>query len=155
MSANALNEHFISTVKAITPPPCDSPRPPSPALAESGFNFRPVSAKEVEGALSSVRVTGVTGSNNISSRMLRLSGKEISPVVTKMFNISLAAGQFPSASKNAVVTPVFKKGCKCNVNNYRPNAILPVLSRMFERPLAAQLSSQLKENTLLARVKRP
>ena len=39
------------------------------------------------------------------------------------------------------VTPVFKKGLKSKVDNYRPVSILPNISKLFERPLFDQISS--------------
>jgi hypothetical protein len=107
------------------------------APAEFDFNFWPASVREVQAALTTVCFTDATGSENISNRMLKLSCKGISSIFTKIFNMSLAAGQSFSVWKNAIVTPVFKKGCKYNMNNYRSIAVLPVLSHVFERLLAA------------------
>jgi hypothetical protein len=59
-------------------------------------------------------------------------------------------GIFPSAWKKAIVTPVYKKGNKFNMNNYRPISILPVVSRVFERLLSVQLSNYIESNQLFS-----
>jgi hypothetical protein len=151
MSANSLNEHFISSVKTAVPLHNDSHGCTSiPAPAQCGFDFMPVNTAEVEHALNSAPLSGSIGSDNISGRMLRLSSGAASSIITKLFNTSLTLSEFPAAWKTAVVTPVFKKGCKYNMNNYRPIAILPLLSRIFERLLSKQLSAHLETNKLLS-----
>lgn len=43
--------------------------------------------------------------------------------------------RFPSALKMAKVVPIFKTGDGCLPRNYRPIAILPVISKMFQKGL--------------------
>jgi hypothetical protein len=41
-------------------------------------------------------------------------------------------GEFPDSLKIAKIFPIFKEGDKRDPNNYRPIAVLPILSKMFE-----------------------
>ncbi len=50
-----------------------------------------------------------------------------------LFNEILKAGKIPSIWKRAIVTPIFKKGNKDSVTNYRPVSGLCSLSKLFER----------------------
>ena len=52
--------------------------------------------------------------------------------VCKLMNISINAGKYPNALKYAEICPVFKKGNKLDVPNYRPIIILPSLTKIFE-----------------------
>ena len=47
---------------------------------------------------------------------------------------------FPSCLKWAEVTPIFRKGLRSQVGNYRPVSILPKVSKLFERPLFQKMS---------------
>ena len=48
---------------------------------------------------------------------------------------------FPSSLKLADVTPLHKKGRKDMKENFRPESILPALSKIFEKCMFAQMST--------------
>ena len=47
------------------------------------------------------------------------------------------------------VKPIYKKGNKSDLNNYRPLSLLPTISKIFERFIHTQLYNYLSENELL------
>ena len=55
----------------------------------------------------------------------------IKVILFKIFKASLEEAVFPEKIKTAEVIPVFKKGDKENVENYRPISILPVFSKVL------------------------
>jgi hypothetical protein len=55
-------------------------------------------------------------------------------------NQSLAESVFPNSLKTAKIIPIYKKGDRSNLNNYRPIALLPVLSKVFEKVVNAQIN---------------
>ena len=59
-------------------------------------------------------------------------------LVNNSFNNSLFSSHFPSRSKNAIITPIFKKKDRDNVKNHRPGSILPNLSKIYERCMYIQ-----------------
>ena len=65
-------------------------------------------------------------------------------------NNSTSRSQFPSAYKNALVTPVFKKGNKRLPENYRPISYLPILSKVIEPVVKDQLTHHLETLRLLS-----
>jgi hypothetical protein len=52
--------------------------------------------------------------------------------LTFIFNLSLSSGTFPNQMKVAKVRPIFKKGQKQNITNYRPISVLSVFSKILE-----------------------
>ena len=55
----------------------------------------------------------------------------------------------PKAFKEARVVPLYKKGARDEVGNYRPVSILPVVSKMCERVVYDQLSKHLDKHNIL------
>jgi len=76
---------------------------------------------------------------------------DIAPFLTELFNRSLAAGRFPSAFKEAFVTPVIKKPSldAAEVSSYRPISNLSVISKLLERLVTKQLTDYLRSADLL------
>jgi hypothetical protein len=88
---------------------------------------------DVYEVLSTVDPGKASGPDGIPGKLLRECALEISPALTAIFNASLLQGKVPSAWKRANVTPVFKKGDKSCVENYRPISLLSLVSKVLER----------------------
>ena len=81
------------------------------------------------------------GLDKISTKILQIAAPAVAQPLTKIFNKSIALGQFPLEWKAARVIPIFKKGQRTMLDNYRPISILPVVSKLIERILYNQLSN--------------
>jgi hypothetical protein len=142
-SAAAVNEHFVSSVDAVVSSNmqatgCESTTFPIIAL-DNQFVFQKITDVDVNKQLLTMQKSGVTGADGISIRMLKFAVKDISSILANLFNTSIKMSAFPAAWKTGIVTPIFKRGCKYNIENYRPISILPVVFRLFERLLSSQL----------------
>ena len=62
---------------------------------------------------------------------------------------SLRDGSIPSALKNTIITPLFKKGNTGNPDNYRPIASSSHIIKVFEKVVKKYLLSYLEENEML------
>nr|CAI5867150.1 unnamed protein product [Callosobruchus analis] len=51
---------------------------------------------------------------------------------TYLVNLSFCEGKFPSSQKIGKIVPLFKKGSKTDINNYRPVTVTMVFSKIFE-----------------------
>ena len=63
----------------------------------------------------------------------------------------LATGSFPDRLKYSEIKPIYKKGDKTQISNYRPISILPVFSKIFEKVLYKRLYNHLSLNNILAK----
>ena len=71
------------------------------------------------------------------------------PIISKMIDYSLENGDFPSARKNALVLPLFKKdGLEPIFKNYRPVSNLQFVSKLAESAVAKQLHHHMVANDL-------
>lgn len=50
----------------------------------------------------------------------------------RIFNTSLACGQFPDKWKKSFILPIFKSGSRCDVKNYRGVSITSTIAKLFE-----------------------
>ena len=66
-----------------------------------------------------------------------------------MVNLSFTVGTFPDILKIAKITPIHKKECKLNFQNYRPISLLSVLSKIFEKTIYTRIYSYLVKNNLI------
>ena len=71
--------------------------------------------------------------NGLSIRMLQMGSDSISKTPSIIFRDCLKVGYFPTAWKKANVVPVYKKGNKQILNNYRPVSLLHICSKLFEK----------------------
>ena len=55
-------------------------------------------------------------------------------------NNCVSSSIFPNFLKNAIITPVHKKGAKSSKDNYKPASILSNLSKIYKRLLFKQIS---------------
>ena len=72
------------------------------------------------------------------------------PSITKIINLSLSEGVFPSSFKHAIVTPLLKKSTlsRNELKNYRPVSGLCFLSKLLERAVATRMKFHLELNNL-------
>ena len=60
----------------------------------------------------------------------------------------LTTGIFPDKLKIAKVIPLFKKGGKSILSNYRPISLLPSISKLFEKVIYQQLYKYFEDSNL-------
>ncbi len=71
------------------------------------------------------------------------------PLVT-IFNFCIQYNFVPIQWKSSLIIPVYKKGDRSNVANYRPISLTSTFSRLFESILHVKISSHLLSNSLLS-----
>ena len=90
------------------------------------------------------------GWDDISVRMVKLSGESLVRPLVNIFNFSLNSGVFPNNWKKGKIVPNYKKGDKSFAKNYRPVSLLPMFSKMFEKCLYDELYSYFETNNLFS-----
>ena len=89
--------------------------------------------------LENINVRKATGLDGIPNKLLKLAAYIVAPSLTEIFAQSINTGIFPKEWKIARVTPIFKKGKKNDLNNYRPISVFPTVAKMFEKIIYDQL----------------
>ena len=73
---------------------------------------------------------------------------EVTPAVTHIVNLSIGTSIFPSPWKISKVIPLHKKLDPLDPSNYRPVAILPIISKVLERIIFDQIVEYFDLNQL-------
>ncbi len=113
------------------------------------FEFTSINEDFVCKQLLNLGLGKATGIDGLSSRLLKAGAHQIAGPLTHIMNLSISTATIPPEWKTAIVTPIYKDGCRTDCSNYRPISVLPVLSKILERAVHAQLYNHLLENNLL------
>ena len=133
--ANIFNSYFSSIGETLAQNIQKSDKPFTDFLGPSNPNsifFVPTHRNEILDIVSNLKnkkSSGVDGVNNVILKSILPS--IVDPLV-HIFNLSLSNGQVPDIMKIAKVIPLFKKGDKLDLNNYRPISLLSPLSKVLE-----------------------
>jgi hypothetical protein len=85
-----------------------------------------------------------------SNFVLKKISLNIVDILTYLFNFSINEGIFPDCLKIAHTIPLFKKGDRKNLDNYRPISMLDPLSKIFEKAIKSRLLNYLKNISFLS-----
>ena len=109
-----------------------------------------VSEKGVLKLLQNLRQNKATGPDSIPAYILKIGAKELSPILTKIFQWSLDAGQVPSYWKDAMMVPIFKKGDKHQPANYRPISLTSITCKVLEHIIHSSVMKHLDRHHILS-----
>ncbi len=142
--ATALNKFFAD--QTILPE-----RQAVPNVADLPFRADELSSlsttpADVYDVLSSLSVQKAAGLDGISPRLLKLCSTGIASSLASLFNRSFSEGNFPSSWKSALVIPVFKRGDRSSLTNYRPISLLSCVGKVCERLVYTHLYQYLSPN---------
>ena len=63
----------------------------------------------------------------------------------------LSTGTFPTRLKFSQINPIFKKGNKAEISNYRPISLLTSFSKAFEKVIYKRLYHHVNSNNILVK----
>ena len=106
---------------------------------------------EIISLIRNLEPNKATGSDGISGQMLLLCDDSVILPLNIIFRNILLTSTYPDQWKLANVTPIFKKGDKQLIKNYRPISLLPICSKIFEKIISKNLYSYLNANNLLTK----
>ena len=81
--------------------------------------------------------------------MLQSLAKELASVLRFIFEPSLLTGDLPTDWTRANVAPVFKKGSKLQVVNYRPVSLTCITCKLFEHIICRHDLGHLEQHKIL------
>ena len=101
--------------------------------------FFKCSEQELLNLVRSLKTNYSSGPDNINSKDLKEIIYTIKKKLVSAINNCLASGNFPSICKISKVIPIYKKGDKGNVENYRPISLTSIFSKILEKVIKSRL----------------
>lgn len=138
--ANMFNEYFINIPLSLVADLPDTGVDPSGCVYQVNSLFLyPVSEQEILKIINSLKNKKSVGCDSLSVELLKEIAPEISHALVHLINTSFSTGEFPIKLKQSIIVPIFKKDRRDLLQNYRPIALLSVLSKVFERAMKSRL----------------
>eukprot|EP00733_Pompholyxophrys_punicea_P000453 Pompholyxophrys_punicea_v1_NODE_126_length_3319_cov_18.116115.p1 type:complete len:664 gc:universal NODE_126_length_3319_cov_18.116115:2957-966(-) len=111
------------------------------------FVLTPCTAEDVVAMISELKGQTIDALG-IHTCFLKDGAEFLSHPIAFLVNLSLNTGTFPSLLKVARLVPIFKKGARDDISNYRPISILPLLSKLYEKFIDKQLRAHLDAHNM-------
>ncbi len=105
-----------------------------------------ISEDEVHKLLKSLKEDKSPGPDQVHPKVLRETAEAWSHPLTVLFQRSSAVGVIPKDWKMANITPIFKKGSRSEVNNYRPVSLTSIVCKLMEKLIRNRITTTLEEN---------
>ena len=102
-----------------------------------------VDPKGVLKLLDNLKVHKAPRPDGLSARVLKERSSEIAPVLSLIYNESLAWGTVQDEWRQANVAPVFKKGEKYDAANYRPVSLTCICCKILEHIIVSNINKHL------------
>ena len=148
--ASKFCEHFVNHPKSIHEniPPASGDYTNLISRNPDSLYFRETSVPKVLSVINNMKNGGSI--DDIPFLVLKLAGDEISKFIVELFNLCIAAGQYPENFKISRITPVFKKGLRENIENHRPISKSCNLSKIFDSLIYNRIQSFFIQFNLLS-----
>jgi len=147
---NEFNHYFYSAVRDLVSNrsisfACDSISVPSCSFG----TFDQVTPKDVYNLITKCKPTSVD-KNFIPTKLLRMFPDYFAFYFSVFINNSLCTSEYPNAFKVSRVVPIYKKGKRSDVSNYRPISVNSCISKIFERIVYSQIFNYVFTNNLIS-----
>ena len=101
--------------------------------------------------IRSLKTSNFCGYDEVPSKLLKSCSYFISSLLNYICNRTVFTSVFPDRLKYATIRPLFKKGNKDDINNYRSILILTSFSKIFEKVLQTRLLKHLTDHNFLVK----
>ena len=95
--------------------------------------------QDIYGYLKRTDPNKAPGPDNVHGKVLKNCAKSLARPLAILFKTSYYTCKIPTDWKSANVVPVFKKGCKNSVCNYRPISLTSLVMKVYEQAIRSEL----------------
>lgn len=106
--------------------------------------------RDIYKIIMNLKNTNSTGYDKICTKVIKYVATIISPVLSYIINLCIEHGIFPTDLKISIVKPLFKKVDREQMGYYRPVALIPIFSKIFEKVIYKCIYSYFEKHDLFA-----
>ena len=117
---------------------------------KQSFVLGHISGMEILNVIKSLKNSGSVDVYGFNVKILKEISFLIVDVLEFLFNKCAFSGCFPKCLKNTIVVPIYKKGRRCDLSNYRPISLQPIFAKIFEKLLKVQIVKYMDKYGLLS-----
>jgi hypothetical protein len=119
------------------------------APRQNSFYCSNITLFELREIILKLKLSKTSVGNCISSSLLKDCIDCVAPPLLHIFNSSFVQGIFPDQLKLSRIIPVFKKGSKTDLSNYRPISITSPLAKILERLMHSRIIKFVEKYNIL------
>ena len=108
-------------------------------LEENDLTDKPFTIKEVKRCVNRLKINKSAGPDLILNEIIKSSNEVTCKSITKLFNLILESGFYPSPWRKSYIILIFKKGDRDDLNNYRGISLQNCLAKLFSSVLNYRL----------------
>ena len=147
LKANYFNKYFASK---CTPMNNDSSLSSSfEFYSQSRLSSLNIIEDNILKIVRALNINKAHGHDEISVRMIKICDEALVKLLSLMNKNCIDTGVFPDIWKKSNIVPVYKRGDKQIIDNYRPISLLCICGKIFEKILFNSIYDFLEENNLL------
>ena len=128
----------------------DSEIPSKGTIPFTSMSEITVDAKGVLKLQNGLKVHKTPGPDGLGARVLKECSSEIAPILTFIYNESLAKGTVQDDKQQANVAQVYKKGEKYDAANYRPVSLTCICCKTLEHIIVSNINKHISLENILA-----
>ena len=152
--ANAFSNFFITTTENLNIQEIEKGDVISNLKDTLPRNFSiikiiPITEAETRSVIHYQKPEKSSGYGELTSKILKTCASLINHPLSFSYNSSLYMGIFGEPLKIAVVKPLYRKGDKTTMTNYRPVSLLTLFSKVFKKTMHSRLSYHLHADNIL------
>lgn len=145
--ANILSKYFAQ----VYIDECNEDIPSLPSRTEEKMDRMNIDENEIANILQNLDVKKAICPEGFHPLMLKVTSEEIAIPLKIIFETSIKQGKLPQQWKNAIIKPIYKKGDKKKVSNYRPVSITSQICRTLEKIIRRHIMNFMCEKMLLSK----
>ncbi len=118
-------------------------------LTRDMFRPQPADPRTIILTRKQLKNSSARGSDGVPTLFLKESLPAVIMHLTCVMNTTITAATFPSPWKHSIVVPIFKAGDSSDPKDYRPISLRPIIAKILQKVVTAQLLQHLEGNHLL------
>lgn len=146
---NFFNDYFLNNIIYDSTLTLNSDTNKYVKLTTDSIFLSPVGTQEIINIVRSLKNSQAVGFDGIRTDMVKMSIHLIVGPLTYIINRCLVNGIFPDILKQTIIKPIFKKGDRTSMNNYRPVALISIFSKIFEKVIYTRLLTFFEKKNII------